>query len=65
MKLEPAMSRSAAAFAAKLARTGKLKHSGSAERPGQGENLAMACNYRGGLSASDAVEMWYVDTRHQ
>ena len=51
------MSQSAAAYAQRLARMDTLQHSSSSERPGQGENLAMACG-SGGLSAKKAVDMW-------
>ena len=57
MSLDAEMSREANAYARKLANMGTLKHSSSSERPGQGENLAMACG-SGGLSAQKAVEMW-------
>ena len=57
MSLDAEMSREANAYARKLANMGTLKHSSSSERPGQGENLAMACG-SGGLSAEKAVEMW-------
>ena len=53
------MSQQATAYAGRLARMGKLKHSSSRERPGQGENLAMSCGY-GGLSGQRATEMWWV-----
>ena len=51
------MNQQATAYAQRLARMGSLQHSSSSERPGQGENLAMACG-SGGLSAQRAVEMW-------
>ena len=51
------MNQQAAAYAQRLARMGTLQHSSSSERPGQGENLAMACR-SGGLSAKRAVDMW-------
>ena len=55
MKLDGTMTRQATAYAARLAGIGRLEHS---EIPGQGENLAMACGYGGGLSAKKAVEEW-------
>ena len=57
MRLDSSMSQQAAAYAQRLARMGKLQHASSSERPGQGENLAMACG-SGGLSAQRAVDMW-------
>jgi len=57
MKLDSRMTQQAAAYARRLAGMGTLQHSSSSERPGQGENLAMACG-SGGLSAQRAVEMW-------
>ena len=59
MRLNDDMSQQATAYAGRLARMGKLKHSSSRERPGQGENLAMSCGY-GGLSGQRATEMWWV-----
>ena len=58
MRLDGSMIRQARAYAQRLVRMGTLQHSSHSERPGQGENLAMACGYRGGLSAQRAVEMW-------
>lgn len=57
MRLDSNMNQQAAAYAQRLARMGTLQHSTSSERPGQGENLAMACG-SGGLSAKRAVDMW-------
>ena len=57
MTLDSRMSQQARAYAKRLANIGSLQHSSSSERPGQGENLAMACGSRG-LSAQRAVEMW-------
>ena len=57
MSLDSSMSQQATAYAQRLARMGKLQHSSSSQRPGQGENLAMACG-SGGMSAQRAVEMW-------
>lgn len=59
MRLNNDMSQQATAYAMRLARMGKLQHSSSSERPGQGENLAMSCGSRG-LSAQRAIEMWWV-----
>ena len=59
MRLNDDMSQQATAYAGRLARMGKLKHSSSRERLGQGENLAMSCGY-GGLSGQRATEMWWV-----
>ena len=64
MTLDSSMSQSAAAYAQRLARMGTLQHSSSSEKPGQGENLAMACG-SGGLSAKKAVDMWWVLKRHK
>ena len=57
MRLDSSMNQQARSYAQRLARMGSLQHSSSSERPGQGENLAMACG-SGGLSAQRAVEMW-------
>ena len=57
MTLNTAMSQSADEYAQKIARMGGLQHSKPHERPGQGENLAMACSTNG-LSAEKAVDMW-------
>lgn len=57
MRLDSSVTRQARAYAQRLARMGSLQHSSSSERPGQGENLAMACG-SGGLSAQRAVAMW-------
>lgn len=59
MRLNDDMSQQATAYAGRLASMGKLQHSSSSERPGQGENLAMFCG-SGGLSAQRAIEMWWV-----
>ena len=59
MRLNYDMSQQATAYAVRLASMGKLQHSSSSERPGQGENLAMSCG-SGGLSAQRAIEMWWV-----
>ena len=59
MRLDRSLTQQARAYAQRLARTGTFQHSSSNERPGQGENLAMACG-SGGLSARRAVEMWWV-----
>lgn len=58
MRLDFGMNQQAAAYAQHLARMGSLQHSSSSQRPGQGENIAMACG-SGGLSAQRAVDMWY------
>ncbi|XP_032219189.2 uncharacterized protein LOC5518573 [Nematostella vectensis] len=57
MTLDAEMTRSAKAYAAKLARMGSLQHSSSSERNGQGENLAMACGRE--LTSAGATDMWY------
>lgn len=58
MTLNGDMSRSAQAYAERLARMGSLQHSGSSERPGQGENLAMTCGRS--FTGATAVDMWLV-----
>ena len=44
MKLDEKMTRSAEEYAKKIARMGRLQHSSSSERSGNGENLFMACS---------------------
>lgn len=44
MKLNDEMSAAAAAYAKKIADSGSMDHSTSAERNGDGENLAMSCS---------------------
>ena len=58
MTLNSHMNQQAASYARRIARRGSLQHSSSSERPGQGENLAMACSTNG-LSAEEAVDNWY------
>ena len=59
MTLDKEMCQQAAAYAAKLAKKGTLKHSTTDERQGQGENLSMGCSTRGGQTATQAVSNWY------
>lgn len=57
MRLDRSLTIQASAYARELVNIRTLKHSPHNERPGQGENLAMACG-SGGLSARRAVEIW-------
>lgn len=52
----------ARAYAARLARYGRLQHSPKAERPGQGENLWMGS--RGAYVAEAMVATWAAERRH-
>ena len=53
---DDALAREAAAYAAVLARLGRLEHSPPASRPGEGENLAMGT--MGYYSAAGLAALW-------
>lgn len=55
------LARAAAAYAAVLARRGRLEHSPGASRPGEGENLAMGT--LGYYSAAGLAALWAAEKR--
>lgn len=50
---------SAQIWAEKMAKEGKMYHSGSSDRPGCGENLAMHSNTKLLADTNIATQMWY------
>lgn len=59
---DAALAAEAGAFAAQLARLGRLQHSPKGQRPGQGENLWMGS--RGAYSAEAMIANWASERRH-
>lgn len=57
-----ALAAEAGAYAARIARLGRLQHSPKAERPGQGENLWMGS--RGAYSPGAMIAGWASERRH-
>ena len=62
MKLDEEMTKRAEEYAKKLARMGRLQHSSSSERSGNGENLFMACSSDKSkkVTGEEATKNWSV-----
>jgi len=58
MTLNEEMSKSAAAYAAKLAQMGTLQHASKSDRNGHGENLSYGCSSSAAQTPEEAVTNW-------
>ncbi|KAJ7374889.1 hypothetical protein OS493_005242 [Desmophyllum pertusum] len=58
MTLDKTMCKQAAAYAAKIAQSGIMKHSQKNKRSEQGENLSMGCSTNAGQTVKETVTNW-------